>query len=102
MRRGLMAALLLLLFALAIAVAASTPARVAAQAQPPITFDVRIGYAGVYRIGEWFPIGVSIGNDGPDLRGVLENALDNRLEVQTRLGQLLGVCLVRSVDIPHR
>jgi hypothetical protein len=72
MRRGLMTSLLLLVFALAIAVAASAPARAAAQAQPAITLDIRVGYEGVYRIGEWFPISVSIGNDGPDLRGVLE------------------------------
>ena len=32
----------------------------------------RAGYAGIYRLGEWFPLTISIGNDGPDLRGVLE------------------------------
>ena len=39
---------------------ASAPA-VAAQAQPPITLDVRVGYEGTYRIGAWFPLSVSIG-----------------------------------------
>ena len=70
MRRGLSTSLLLLVALLA--VAASAPARVVAQVQPPITLDVRVGYEGTYRLGEWFPVSVSIGNDGPDLRGVLE------------------------------
>ncbi len=71
MRRGLSTWLFLLVFAV-LAVAASAPARVVAQDQPPITLDVRVGYEGAYRLGEWFPVSVSIGNDGPDLRGVLE------------------------------
>jgi hypothetical protein len=71
MRRGRLASLLLFLFAV-LAVAASASARVLAQVQPPITLDVRVGYDGTYRLGEWFPVSVSIGNDGPDLRGVLE------------------------------
>jgi hypothetical protein len=71
MRRGQLTALLLFLFALT-AVAASAPARVAAQDQSPITLDVRAGYEGAYRLGEWFPVRVSIGNDGPDLRCLLE------------------------------
>src|SRR5262245_7512155 len=72
MRRGQWTSLLWLLFALVIAVRASVPARVAAQDQTPITLDVRAGYEGAYRLGEWFPIGINIGNDGPDLRCVLE------------------------------
>jgi hypothetical protein len=70
MRRGLLTWLLLLLFGL-LAAAAGVPAWVA-QAQPPITLDVHAGYGGAYRLGEWFPVIISIGNDGPDLRGVLE------------------------------
>jgi hypothetical protein len=73
MRRGGLAWLLLLVFAMAIAVAASASVRVVvAQGQSPITLDVHVGYEGAYRLGEWFPVSVSIGNDGPDLRGVLE------------------------------
>ncbi|MEO7910820.1 MAG: hypothetical protein ABIV47_14335 [Roseiflexaceae bacterium] len=68
MRRGGFTSLLLLMFALTLAVAA----RASAQAQPAITLDVRVGYEGSYRLGTWFPIFVSVGNDGPDLRGVLE------------------------------
>ena len=72
----------LLLFAV-LAVAASASARVvAAQAQPPITLDVRVGYEGVYRLGEWFPVRVSIGNDGPDLRGVLEWSFTGQADEQ--------------------
>jgi hypothetical protein len=70
MRWGLLTSSLVLLLALAMTVAA--PAQVAAQAQPPITLNVRVGYEGAYRLGEWFPVSVDIGNDGPDLRGVLE------------------------------
>jgi hypothetical protein len=72
MRRCRLAWLLLCLFAV-LPVAVNTSSRVVlAQDQPPITLDVRVGYEGAYRIGEWFPVSVSIGNDGPDLRGVLE------------------------------
>jgi len=73
----------LLVFALAMAVAASAPAWAAlAQDQPPITLDVRVGYEGTYRIGEWFPVSVSIGNDGPDLRGMLEWSFTNQTDEQ--------------------
>jgi hypothetical protein len=64
--------LFMLLFAVLIR-AVSVPVRVVvAQDQPPITLDIVVGYDGTYRIGEWFPVSVNIGNDGPDLRGVLE------------------------------
>ncbi len=83
MRRGRLTSLLLLVFALAITVAASAPARaVLAQDQPPITLDVHVGYEGTYRIGEWFPVSVSIGNDGPDLRGVLEWSFTGQADEQ--------------------
>ena len=83
MRRGRLTSLLLLVFALAMAVAASAPAWAAlAQDQPPITLDVRVGYEGTYRIGEWFPVSVSIGNDGPDLRGMLEWSFTSQTDEQ--------------------
>nr|MDQ2996763.1 hypothetical protein [Chloroflexota bacterium] len=82
MRRGHLTWLRLLIFALALAIAASASARVAAQAQPPITLDVRVGYEGTYRIGAWFPLSVSIGNDGPDLRGVLEWSFTDQADEQ--------------------
>ena len=46
--------------------------RVAAQDTPPITVEVQAGYDGAYRLGEWFPVVVTIANDGPDVRGVLD------------------------------
>src|SRR5512144_262333 len=46
--------------------------RAAAQDAPPITVAVQAGYDGAYRLGEWFPVVVTIANDGPDVRGVLE------------------------------
>jgi hypothetical protein len=81
MRRGLSTWLLLLVFA-SLPVVASAPARVVAQDQPPITLDVRVGYEGAYRVGEWFPVSVSIGNDGPDLRGVLEWSFTGQADEQ--------------------
>lgn len=46
---------------------------VAAQEQGfGLTLTIRPGYAGSYRLGEWFPVTVEIANDGRDLRGVLE------------------------------
>jgi hypothetical protein len=47
-------------------------APIAAQDQPPIRIEINAGYAGAYRIAEWFPVEVNIANDGPDVRGVLE------------------------------
>jgi hypothetical protein len=83
MRRCRLTSWLLLVFALAMAGAASTPARVMlAQAQPPLPLDVRVGYEGAYRIGEWFPVSISIGNDGPDLRGVLEWSFTGQADEQ--------------------
>jgi hypothetical protein len=46
--------------------------RAAAQDQSTITIDVQAGYDGAYRLGEWFPVVITIANDGPDVRGVLE------------------------------
>lgn len=46
---------------------------VAAQEQGfGLTLTLRPGYAGAYRLGEWFPVMVEVANDGRDLRGVLE------------------------------
>jgi hypothetical protein len=43
-----------------------------AQEEPAITIQVQAGYDSAYRLGEWFPVVVTIANDGPDLRGVLD------------------------------
>ncbi len=46
---------------------------VAAQEQVVgLTLTLRPGYAGAYRLGEWFPITVDVANDGRDIQGVLE------------------------------
>lgn len=46
---------------------------VAAQEQVAgLTLTLRPGYAGAYRLGEWFPITVDVANDGRDIQGVLE------------------------------
>jgi hypothetical protein len=65
---------------------------VAAQDETPITLDVRAGFAGAYRLGEWFPVSVSIGNDGPDLRCVLEWSFPGQLGEQT---------FRQSIDLPR-
>ncbi|MBK9714215.1 MAG: hypothetical protein IPO81_23350 [Kouleothrix sp.] len=63
---------LLLWLAAALLSGAVAPGRARAQDQSPLTLDVRAGYEGAYRIGEWFPVTVEIGNDGPDISAVLE------------------------------
>ncbi len=62
----------LLALGLAVAGLFGLPGGGSAQAQTPFTVDVRAGYEGAYRVGEWFPIVVEVGNDGPDLNGTLE------------------------------
>ncbi len=64
------AAGVLLLWALLIAWASVSPA--AAQQQSPVDLDVQAGYGGSYRVSQWFPVTIIAGNDGPDIRGVLE------------------------------
>ena len=65
--------LVLLLFLGALAAGlAHAPAPVAAQEQSPFTLDVRAGYDGAYRVAEWFSVVVTIANNGPDVRGLLE------------------------------
>lgn len=46
------------------------PATASAQ-QSPITFQVVAGYEGAFHINEWFPLRVTVGNTGPDVRGQL-------------------------------
>src|SRR5262245_37633035 len=61
----------LMLFFLLVAMPAGVQP-VLAQNEPAITVDVLAGYDGAYRLGEWFPVVVTIANDGPDVRGVLD------------------------------
>ena len=56
---------------------------VAAQEQASgLTMTLRPGYAGAYRLGEWFPITVDVANDGRDIRvcwsGVFRDGKTNR------------------------
>ncbi|MFL5806581.1 MAG: hypothetical protein ACJ8CR_33245 [Roseiflexaceae bacterium] len=57
---------------LGVAAALADMSRAAAQGQSAITIEVQAGYDGAYRLGEWFPVVVTVANDGPDVRGVLE------------------------------
>lgn len=92
MRRGHLTSLLVLLFAFGSFIAASAPTRTHAQQQSPITLGVRAGYDGAYRLGEWFPIQIDIGNDGSDLRGVLEWSFP---------GQLGEQVFRQAIDLPR-
>ncbi len=52
----------------------STPAFTLAQEQEPspVRLQVSAGYDGAYRVSHWFPVHVTVSNDGPDIQGVLE------------------------------
>jgi hypothetical protein len=81
------AAILLLL---AIALAGAPPSL--AQEEPAITVDVQAGYDGAYRLGDWFPVIVTIANDGPDVRGTLEWRFSGRDDEPT---------FQRAIDLPR-
>jgi hypothetical protein len=66
--------------------------RAAAQDVPPITVEVQAGYDGAYRLGEWFPVVVTIANDGPDVRGVLDWRFAGRPEEPA---------FQRAIDLPR-
>src|SRR5690349_12157130 len=74
-----------------IAALAGVP-RAAAQDQPAIAVEVLAGYDGAYRLGEWFPVVVTIANDGPDVRGVLEWRFAGRPDEPT---------FQRAIDLPR-
>ncbi len=60
-----------LLLALAVLLAVLSPDRAASQ-DAPITIQVDAAYDGAYRPHTWFPVDVTLTNDGPDVGGVLE------------------------------
>lgn len=43
-----------------------------AQQPSPVTLVVEAGFEGNYRVDQWFPVRVTVANNGPDLRGWLE------------------------------
>ncbi len=90
MIKGYLGSLLAVLALVAAALWAPAPA--AAQNQPPITINVQVGYDGVYRFAEWFPVVVNIANDGPDVRGVLEWSFPGQHDEST---------FHRAIDLPR-
>jgi hypothetical protein len=92
MRRRSLSASLLLLLVLVLASPAAVPHHAAAQDQTQYALDVRAGYGGAYRLGEWFPVVVNIGNDGADLRGMLEWSFP---------GQLGEQVFRQAIDLPR-
>jgi hypothetical protein len=83
-RRGRRFAALIPLIILAAALIAPllAPASAVAQDESPFTLDVQAGYEGTYRIGDWFPVIVSLGNSGPDVHAVVEWNFPGQLEEQ--------------------
>ena len=63
-----------------------------AQDEPSITLNIQAGYDGAYRLGDWFPVVVTVANDGPDVRGVLEWRFSGRDDEPT---------FQRSIDLPR-
>jgi len=82
----------LVIIALALFGLAGWPASTIAQTQSPFTLDVRAGYDGGYRMGEWFAVEINIGNDGPDVSGVLEWSFPGQPEEQT---------FQRTIELPR-
>jgi len=37
-----------------------------------VRLQVSAGYDGTYRVSHWFPVNVTVSNDGPDIQGVIE------------------------------
>lgn len=81
------AAILLLILA-----ALLSPAAQAQENAPGLRVEVQAGYGGVYHAGEWFPVQVTIANDGPDLRGMLELTFPGQRNEQT---------FRREIDLPR-
>jgi hypothetical protein len=77
---------------LGILTALSGTASATAQGQPAIVVEVLAGYEGAYRLGEWFPVVVTVANDGPDVRGVLEWRFAGRPDEPT---------FQRTIDLPR-
>jgi hypothetical protein len=65
---------------------------VAAQDQASIAIDIRAGYEGSYRVAEWFPVVVTVANDGPDIHGTLEWSFP---------GQREELVFRREIDLPR-
>jgi hypothetical protein len=81
-----------LIIALMLLGLAGWPANAIAQTQSPFTLEVRAGYDGGYRTGEWFAVEVNIGNDGPDVSAVLEWSFPGQPEEQT---------FQRAIELPR-
>ncbi|HWQ15354.1 MAG TPA: hypothetical protein VNL77_21315 [Roseiflexaceae bacterium] len=71
--------------------ASALPARAQEEA-PNLQVEVQAGYGGAYHAGEWFPVQVTIANDGPDLRGTLELTFPGQRSEQT---------FRRAIDLPR-
>ncbi|MEN9936534.1 MAG: hypothetical protein RLZZ387_3113 [Chloroflexota bacterium] len=71
--------------------AAPAPAR-AQENAPTLRVEVEAGFGGAYHAGEWFPVMVTISNDGPDLRGTLELSFPGQRNEQT---------FRRAIDLPR-
>ncbi len=50
----------------------STPTSTLAQESSPVRLQVSAGYDGTYRVSHWFPVNVTVSNDGPDIQGIIE------------------------------
>src|SRR5262245_60483759 len=77
---------------LGVIAALASVGRAVAQDAPSITVEVQAGYDGAYRLGEWFPVVVTIANDGPDVRGVLDWRFAGRPDEPT---------FQRAIDLPR-
>ncbi len=58
----------------------------------PFIFSVAAGFDGHYRHNFWFPVTFTVGNDGPDIQGVLEWDFPNSFD---------GALFRREIDLPR-
>ncbi|MBI2864464.1 MAG: hypothetical protein HYX94_07870 [Chloroflexi bacterium] len=82
---------LLLSLILAIVPAASVAS---ADRSSTITMEIEAGFDGYYKIGEWFPVAVTLSNNGPDVEGKVWLEVADEMGGKTRYA--------RSLSLPSR
>jgi len=67
------------------------PLAASAQQADPLPWEIEPGYDGAAKAGAWFPVTITVANDGPDLMGTV--SVEQRGNADTNYRQ--------TVDLPH-